>query len=246
MNTEPSFNSPMPAPDPALLEEAQQHLEVMLTRFGGDFPPTSEFSDFARATAIVQAPVDDPDEALMTWIEWEYALFRVLEKHMVTDQLEAGFEDVDQFLSYSLSVQNRRKSRTGHALENHLIFIFERNGLRFSNGCRTENNSRPDFLFPGEDEYHVSDFDPARLTMLGAKTTCKDRWRQVLAEAERADDKFLITREEGISENQTDEMRSHNLQLVIPRRLQATYTLNQRAWLFDLRMFIQFVRNKQI
>ncbi len=226
-------------------DRASELLGEMQTRFGGDFPTTIEFSDFARETGVTVDPVADPDEALITWIEWEYELFRVLEKQIVELRLKQGFEEVDEFLSYSLSVQNRRKSRTGHALENHLIRIFTDNGLRFSNSCETENKSKPDFMFPGCEEYHVGDFDPKRLTMLGAKTTCKDRWRQVLAEAERIDDKFLVTREEGISENQTDEMQAQGLQLVLPRRLHATFTPAQQTWLYDMKMFIDYVRAKQ-
>lgn len=46
-------------------------------------------------------------------------------------------------------------------------------------------------------------------TMLGVKSTCKDRWRQVLSEAKRIDNKHLATLEPGISENQTAEMQAH-------------------------------------
>ncbi len=69
--------------------------------------------------------------------------------------------------------------------------------------------------------------------MLGVKSTCKDRWRQVLAEANRIEHKHLLTFEAAISSNQTDEMRTKNLQLVVPRRLHDSYTETQRAWLMD-------------
>ena len=42
--------------------------------------------------------------------------------------------------------------------------------------------------------------------MLGAKSTCKDRWRQVLAEDEKISRKHLLTLEPGISEPQTHQM----------------------------------------
>ena len=38
--------------------------------------------------------------------------------------------------------------------------------------------------------------------MLAVKTTAKDRWRQVLVEAERVETKHLLTLQEGISEIQ--------------------------------------------
>ena len=107
--------------------------------------------------------------------------------------------DVDGFLSFSLSVQNRRKSRAGQALENHLEELFTAHGIRFARGVVTENCNTPDFLFPGALEYQNPTFPTAMLTMLGAKSTLKDRWRQVLSEAARIEDKHLLTLEPGIS-----------------------------------------------
>jgi hypothetical protein len=83
--------------------------------------------------------------------------------------------------------------------------------------------------------------------MLGAKSTCKDRWRQVLSEAERIDNKHLITLEAAISENQTNEMNYCHLQLIIPQAIQLTYTNAQQDWLMSLNQFLQLVheRDKQ-
>ncbi len=59
----------------------------------------------------------------------EEILFRTFERHIIGDRLQKGFaDDVDGFLSYSLSVQNRRKSRAGFSLENHLEVIFNAQG----------------------------------------------------------------------------------------------------------------------
>jgi hypothetical protein len=77
--------------------------------------------------------------------------------------------------------------------------------VRYVRGAETENRYKPDFLFPGIAEYKDTSFDDARLTLLGAKSTLKDRWRQVLAEANRINDKHLLTLEPRISENQTEE-----------------------------------------
>ncbi len=78
--------------------------------------------------------------------------------------------------------------------------------------------------------------------MLGAKTTCKDRWRQVLSEADRITQKHLATLEPGISTNQTREMIASNLQLVLPENIHVTYTPEQQNWLMAVRDFIKFVR----
>ena len=77
--------------------------------------------------------------------------------------------------------------------------------------------------------------------MLGAKSSCKERWRQVLAEADKISEKHLLTLEPGISEPQTEQMWASALQLVVPQSIQASYTEQQQAWLWSVENFIRFV-----
>lgn len=132
----------------------------------------------------------------------------------------------------------------GLALENHLEAVFAGLGIRHSRGATTENKNKPDFLFPSIETYHDPSFPPARLTMLGSKSTTKDRWRQVLAEGDRIEEKHLATLEPGISQNQTDEMQARKLRLVIPRELHRTYRPVQQSWLLSLADFIALVRDR--
>jgi hypothetical protein len=225
---------------------ADAFLETMLKKFGNNFPSTPVFSKFARETAEYFDSKNDPDEALLGWMEHEEKLFRTFEYQLVAERLKKGFgSDVDSFVSYSLQVQNRRKSRSGRALENHLEQIFIENDVRFTKYGVTENNSKPDFLFPGVKEYRDQSFPEMRLSMLGVKTTCKDRWRQVLAEAARISRKHLFTLEPGISENQTNEMNANRLQLVIPSGLFKTYSTLQQKQLLTLSQFISLVKDRQ-
>ncbi|WP_341684654.1 type II restriction endonuclease [Limnohabitans sp.] len=199
-------------------------LDQLLSRFNKTFPATKVFSQYARDT--LPSPVsaiDDPDGALEAWMEHEEILFRALERSIVKERLISGFAEVEDFISFSLSVQNRRKSRVGHALENHLSAVFDANAVRYERGARTENNSRPDFLFPGAHEYHAVGVESPPLRMLGAKTTCKDRWRQVLTEAAKIPEKHLFTLETAISENQLREMQAASLTLVSTPTVLATY-----------------------
>ena len=221
-------------------------LEHLLGNFGDTFPRTAEFSEFARSTITDVSPIEEPDETLITWLEREELLFRTLENHIVSQKLVEGFgDDVDEFVSYSLSVHNRRKSRAGHSFEHHLASIFQINEVLFSKGQKTERNNKPDFLFPNIVNYRDANYSENLLTMLGVKTTAKDRWRQVLSEAERITNKHLITLEPAISRNQTDEMREQNLQLVIPSPIAETYTIAQREQLISLSDFIDLVKNRQ-
>jgi len=81
--------------------------------------------------------------------------------------------------------------------------------------------------------------------MLGVKSTLKDRWRQVLTEADRIEVKHLLTLEASISTSQTDEMRDRKLQLVVPERLRSSYTPAQQGWLWNMGAFIDLVRDRQ-
>ena len=234
-----------------LEEPDADDLDSCIERFGTKFPSTAALSELAQITSPEVRAQDDPDAALIAWLGREKALFRRLERRVVSARIEAGFMnkdgiDIDGFISFSLSVLNRRKSRMGYSLENHLAAVLKAHGIRHVRGAVTEHNHEPDFLFPDVETYQAAPAqgDP-RLTMLGAKSTCKDRWRQVLTEADKISRKHLLTMEPGISEPQTDQMKEANLQLVVPTAIQASYTQSQQKWLWSLAHFIKDVRIRQ-
>jgi len=221
-------------------------LDTIIERFGTTFPTTREFSDLARLTLSEVDARADPDAALIAWLSHEEAMFRRLERRIVGERLSVGFgagatADVDGFLRYSLQVQNRRKSRMGRAFENHLEAVFRAHELSFDTQAVTEQRNTPDFLFPSAAAYHDDAFPDERLTMLAAKATCKDRWRQVLPEARKIWPKHLVTLEPAISPAQTDQMKDEKVQLVVPLRIQDSYRVSQRAELWSLGAFISLV-----
>tara|TARA_B100001971_G_C17839825_1_gene358029 strand:- start:16 stop:546 length:531 start_codon:yes stop_codon:yes gene_type:complete len=114
-------------------------LDKILERFPDGFPKTVEFSDFARSMAKDVDIKDNVDKALIEWLGYEEYLFRVFEKHIVEKKLKSTFNDVNDFIDFSLSVQNRRKSRAGYALENHLKHVFETLEIKYSHNKVTEN-----------------------------------------------------------------------------------------------------------
>lgn len=211
------------------------------------FPSTRVFSDLARLTLPGIDARDDPDSALMAWLDHEEAMFRRLERRIVGDRVARGFGsgdavDVDGFIRYSLQVQNRRKSRIGRSFEHQLEAVFRAVQVPFEAQAITEQGNTADFLFPGVAAYADDGFSPTRLTLLAAKSTCKDRWRQVLAEARRIWPKHLVTLEPSISVAQTDQMQAERLQLVLPSGIHASYQPAQRTWLMSLAGFIDLVR----
>lgn len=230
-------------------EGDEELLAFLLKRYPNGLPKSHELSELARSRKPA-APLEDPDDALMVWLTEEEHLFRTYERHLVRARLLQGFGDdggdVDAFVGFSLSVQNRRKSRVGFAFENHLGHLFKLHGLQFEKGSSkntTENRSKPDFLFPSFEAYHDDNFPEEKLFLLGAKTTCKDRWRQVLAEGDRLDIKYLVTIQAGISNSQLSEMKSKKLQLIVPKTIWGTYPDEAHQQLASVREFINEVTN---
>lgn len=219
---------------------AASDTELVVKRFGDTFPQTKVMSAFAREQT--DSDLLDDDATLLAWLDREEELFRALEHREVAGRLEAGFAAVEDFLTYSLSVQNRRKSRMGHALQNQLAALFDLRDIRYTAQAVTEGKASADFLFPGKAQYHNAAYPDSLLVFLGAKSTCKDRWRQILSEADRIPQKHLCTLEPGISPDQTDEMRSRQVRLVLPARLHGTYTAGQRDQILSVRAFTTMVK----
>ena len=225
-------------------------LDAIIDRFGMDFPRTAEFSDLARLTLPGINAKDNADGALLAWLDHEEAMFRRLEKKIVSRRISEGFEDggeidVDGFVKYSLSVQNRRKSRMGHSFENHLKAVFDTYNLKYDSQVITEKGKKPDFIFPSAKDYFDEAFSVELLTMLAVKSSCKDRWPQVLPEAERITQKHLATLEPGISSAQTNTMRDSKVQLIVPLAIQSSYSPDQQSWLWCVEDFIKMVDWRQ-
>lgn len=186
-----------------------------------------------------------PDEILLNWVDTEYRLFRFMEEKVYADVISKPFGNIDAFVQMANEVLNRRKSRAGKSLEHHLAYIFTHNKLVFEEQAVTEDNKKPDFLFPNSNCYHNLQFPADNLIVLGAKTTCKDRWRQVLTEADRVDVKYLFTLQQGVSKNQLKEMHDSQLTLVVPRQHIDSFPVEYQNEISDLNGFIEMVRVKQ-
>lgn len=227
---------------------ADAYLEDMVERFGGAFPRGIDFTEYSVSTLDDLDWRGNPDRSLLACYEREEMLFKVFERHLLERDLAPylnGVLDVDGILKTTMSTFQRRKSRAGTAFEHQLEFLFKGRGIRYSSQPYTESKSKPDFIFPSIECYRDDAFPPDCLTMLGAKTTIKERWRQVLEEANRIAHKHLITLEPAVSVDYTNAMRASSLQLVVPHELFATYTTSQQDWLMDVASFCSMVEERQ-
>ncbi len=132
-------------------------------------------------------------------------------------------------------------------MEHHLSAIFDENKIRYTAQAVTEGNKKPDFLFPSEEAYHDMTSSVENLCTLAAKTTCKDRWRQILNEADRLRDenKYLCTMQQGISSAQMDEMQAEKVILVVPSAYIKTYPKEKQPRIWTVGKFVDYVKEME-
>lgn len=236
--------------DASLREQAA--IDKFIKGLTVDFPSSDVMSAAARIIsyeALLNKAIStvDPDTAILQWTGQEYKLFRALEYARYGNTVANGFSNVEDFVALANQVLNRRKSRAGKSLEHHLAAVFDENQIQFTAQAVTEGNKRPDFIFPSEASYHDFSFPVQKLTSLAAKTTCKDRWRQILNEADRLRNgrKYLCTLQQGISSMQMDEMEAEKVTLVVPKAYISTYPRDKQDRIWSLRRFVSYVKELQ-
>lgn len=220
--------------------------DVYIKGLDTEFPNTKELSAKARELYDFTSKysIHSPDDLLLNWYNTEYDLFRAIENYRYKDRISKFFNNVEELVNYALKVLNRRKSRAGKSLENQLSAVFNKYELIFEEQVVTENNKKPDFIFPGSKEYHDINFNKNKLHFLAAKTTCKDRWRQILNEADKIEVKHLFTLQQGISENQLKEMFQYKVQLVVPKRHLSRFPQSFQDKIMTLEKFIILMKSQ--
>ena len=101
--------------------------------------------------------------------------------------------------------------------------------MEYEEQAVTEDNKKPDFLFPNGEAYHNMLFPANKLVFLGAKTTCK----------------YLFTLQQGISKNQLREMKHEHLKLVVPASYRTSFDKEFQPEIETLASFIEMVKLKQ-
>jgi type II restriction enzyme len=224
---------------------------TFLRSLTSDFPSTFDLSSNARrcydhAYSITPKAIQkNPDQKLLNWLDAEFQLFKTIENDRYSTRIKTPFSTVEELVEIANTILNRRKSRAGKSLEHHLKEIFNIFKLAFESQVLTEDNKKPDFLFPNRASYCNPKFNEKKLLVLASKTTCKDRWRQVLNEADRIKIKHLFTLQQGISINQLDEMYKYNVHLVIPKSYLHCFPKQYHNKILTLDKFIKQVQKTQ-
>lgn len=187
-----------------------------------------------------------PDKRLIQRRVCEELAFYSIEEAIELKHVLKGFADIDSFMTKARSMMQRRMSRSGRSLELHAMHIFKEEGLEsevgFSWQAKTELGKKPDFVFPSIKAYNDESFSANRLRMLAVKTSCKDRWRQVINEADRIPVKHLLTLQEGVSVNQFKEMQDEGVQLVVPKTNKKKFNKDIQSKLLTFEEFIEEIK----
>jgi len=215
--------------------------------------PPAWLKKFPTGLEIVERAVSlrpetglDVDKRILRRRECEYEFFRSVEEAVELPRIKEGFISINDFIARAQTILQRRKARAGLSLELHTRAIFIEEGLHedrdFSYDCESEPDKRPDFIFPSQTAYKDASYPSGKLRMLAVKTTCKDRWRQILNEADRIGTKHLLTLQEGVSENQYREMAQASVKLVVPEPLIVRYPKKVQPELQTLESFMADIR----
>lgn len=199
-------------------------LERVIEKFGGEgiMPNTKEFAAFTRDLCKTAPPTDDPDRALHDWYSFTTEMFFGYESHVLQPILDRHFAeqesiDISTFFDVAKRHMNSRYSRAGYTFEHHISALLDVHGVAHQRVTkRLPDGSKPDFLFPGTGAYGDADAPLDLLTFLGAKTTTKERWMQVVAEAPRIKVRHLMTMDRELNGEILAAMDNNDVVPVVP------------------------------
>jgi type II restriction enzyme len=167
----------------------------------------------------------------------------MLERKLAEPEVTRLFKDIEDFIRVAQSLLQRRKGRAGLSFQNHFQDILTEEKIPYD--AQPDIEGLPDFVIPSVEAYKDKSFPLDRLLILGLKTTCKDRWRQVLEEGPRVRRKHIVTLQQGISVSQLLKMKKSNVSLVVPKDYHNNYDVGASGIeLFSVAQFISSTREK--
>lgn len=128
---------------------------------------------------------------------------------------QTGGIDFESLNSFFMSIFQSRKSRAGKAFEYIIREMFLRLSYPFAEQVNV-NGATPDFIMPSEEYFRKRPLDTIIFT---AKRTLRERWRQVVTEADQGYSFFLATIDTKIAPNQLKQAAEHKIYIVVPQNI---------------------------
>jgi hypothetical protein len=198
---------------------ASQHLAALAQ---------AEYLDRSGLQTLNPFVIASPGDAVMEISrDIEYSLYKQAEmRHRAADVLrillcagkslpEIAVRAYPQLGATFLSASQHRKSRAGRSFEHHIERLLRDGGLRYTAQAVT-GGRRPDFVMP--DIARLKKGSPQKALVLSAKTTIRERWKQVTLE-QFDGGLFLATVDDRVSAESIADMARLGICLVVPESL---------------------------
>ncbi|GKQ53924.1 type II restriction endonuclease [Bradyrhizobium sp. Ce-3] len=136
----------------------------------------------------------------------------------VTSVIRALVDRLPEIDRYMLSAGQQRKARAGMSFEHHIERMLLDGKVPFRKQVVIQARKRPDFVLPSFSYLTNPPRHKEKGLILSAKTTLRERWKQVEREM-HGKELFLGTVDENIAANAIEEMASIGIHLVVPEHL---------------------------
>ncbi|WP_052103727.1 MULTISPECIES: type II restriction endonuclease [Lysobacter] len=135
----------------------------------------------------------------------------------LTTAVVRRFPEIDRVF---LSASQQRKNRAGRSFEHHIAASLKAGHIRFTEQAVT-GGRRPDFVMPDLSALRSKKRTYAEALVLAAKTTLRERWKQVSSERLNCD-VFLATVDDRVAASSIREMANADIRLVVPEALKSS------------------------
>ncbi len=133
----------------------------------------------------------------------------------VIASLVNNYQKIDAVL---LSASQQRKARAGASFEHHIEQLLLDGNIPYEKQVVLESKRRPDFILPSLALFKSNKRAKETVVVLSAKTTLRERWKQVQSEIENCC-LFLATVDENVAGNAIQDMHTLGIVLVVPEAL---------------------------
>lgn len=138
-----------------------------------------------------------------------------------------------------LDASQQRRTRVGSGFESHIRKMLQTGSIPYEEQA-VVSTRRPDFVLPNKNLYVKKSADAL---VLAAKTTLRERWKQVPME-QRNCTVFLATMDEKVTRSAVKEMASLQITLVVPESFKSKGTIIEYAKEPNVLTFKQFFRDE--
>ncbi|XKH01819.1 hypothetical protein LG325_03325 [Marinobacter nauticus] len=148
------------------------------------------------------------DRIYRRYLEAEYAAGQAVIDELIERDGTVDFNEIKDMMK---SLGQSRISRAGKAFEAIFTGLFYKLSYPYSDQVNIDG-AKPDFVMPSEEYFRQNPLDSIIFT---AKRTLRERWRQVVTEANKGYGFFLATFDDKISANQIDQAARHKIFIVV-------------------------------